>query len=190
MKLKLCRGKGNGRDTACLATAVAILSGEPWALDDPSCLCPVIRDFIIGTNDAMPDELRHQFYGDLPWLLLGTRTDDYVVVEERTRMLVEFARQFEWATRPRRHDKPSVVATSTVCRAASLPPPEMSLYDSGEWERDPSRRMLVYVGTGQWPRVAPMCRKLVVDMAMVGGEPDFEPVVSDQEIERMIGVAV
>lgn len=70
--IRLCRGPGNGIDTACLATAVAMLAGEPEHRDSPECLCPVIRSFVVATNDAMNQERRSKLYGDLPWLLIGT----------------------------------------------------------------------------------------------------------------------
>ena len=70
--IKLTHGRGNGTDKACLATAAAMLNGEPGALDRPSCVCPVIAGFIWPTNDMMDPNSLAEFYGPLPWEIIGT----------------------------------------------------------------------------------------------------------------------
>jgi hypothetical protein len=60
-----------------------MLIGKPEELDKTSCVCPVIRAFIILTNDAMPEDLLQEQYGDLPWVILGSRTDDLEVELKR-----------------------------------------------------------------------------------------------------------
>lgn len=73
--IRLCRGAGNGKNAACLMTAVSMINGRPWERDAPSCVCPSITNFAVPTNDAMSDEQRQELYGDLPWEIIGTRTD-------------------------------------------------------------------------------------------------------------------
>lgn len=63
--LKLCRGAGNGVDSACLMTAANMLTGNGARGDEAVCVCPVIRAFIIPTNDCMADDLRQELYGPL-----------------------------------------------------------------------------------------------------------------------------
>lgn len=72
--IKLCRGAGNGIDSACLMTAVSIVSGAKIPDDKPSCVCPTLRAFIIKCNDSMPDNLRSELFTPLIWELPGTVT--------------------------------------------------------------------------------------------------------------------
>jgi len=72
--IKLCRGAGNGIDSACLMTAVSIVSGYEIPDDRPSCVCPILRGFIIKCNDSMPDDLRSELFTPLIWELPGTVT--------------------------------------------------------------------------------------------------------------------
>jgi hypothetical protein len=81
--IKLSHGKGNGVDAACLMTATSMLIGKPEELDKTSCVCPVIGSFIRTTNDAMPEDILQEQYGDLPWVIHGSRTDDLEVIQKR-----------------------------------------------------------------------------------------------------------
>jgi len=89
--IKLCRGAGNGVSTACLATAVAMVAGEENPGDEPECMCPVIAAFVRRTNDAMPDDVRAEMYGDLPWMLVGTRTSNELVMQRRGWLVADAA---------------------------------------------------------------------------------------------------
>jgi len=89
-RIKLCRGKGNGVDTACLATAVSMIVGKGEQQDYPDCLCPVMAEFIRVTNDIMSDEDREKYYGDLPWAIVGTRSTAEVEFQ-RASMVVDAA---------------------------------------------------------------------------------------------------
>ena len=89
--IRLCKGKGDGKTSACLATATAMIAGELEPGDEPECLCPAIRAFVIQTNDAMPDDVRSELYGDLPWVLIGTRTDDKDVMQKRAYLAADYA---------------------------------------------------------------------------------------------------
>ena len=71
--IKLCVGSGNGRSSACLATAVSMMNGESPS-DRPKCMCPVIAAFVRATNDAMPQEFRDELYSPLIMELIGTRS--------------------------------------------------------------------------------------------------------------------
>jgi hypothetical protein len=72
--IKLCFGAGNGVDTACLMTAVSIVTGAESPTDSPSCVCPILRAFIVKCNDNMPDALRSELFTPLIWELPGTQT--------------------------------------------------------------------------------------------------------------------
>ena len=81
--IRLTHGAGNGVDRACLMTATSMLAGVPEQLDNTSCVCPMLRAFIVKTNDAMPEELLGELYGPLAWEILGTATDDREVMQAR-----------------------------------------------------------------------------------------------------------
>ena len=89
--IKLCSGKGNGIDTACLMTASNMLIGRGEDGDENSCVCPVLREFIIQTNDVMPDDLRAELYGPLVFEILGTRNDDVEVLRQRALAMADWA---------------------------------------------------------------------------------------------------
>ena len=91
--LRLCHGAGNGVDTACLMTATNMLIGCGNKGDEAVCVCPVLRAFIITTNDCMPDALRQELYGPLPWLLIGTKTYDIGVMVRRAEILSDAAQE-------------------------------------------------------------------------------------------------
>ena len=82
--INLTHGAGNGVDEACLMTATNILLGRGELGDkEGDCICPVIRAFIIPTNDAMPKHLLGEIYGPLVWEIPGTKTDDVEVIRQR-----------------------------------------------------------------------------------------------------------
>lgn len=89
--VRLCRGSGDGKTTACLTTAISIISGRPEELDEPSCLCTHIAALARPLNDDMEDDVRACVLGDLPWMLIGTVTDDREVLEARAHLVLEYA---------------------------------------------------------------------------------------------------
>ena len=91
--IKLCKGAGNGIDRACLMTAVAMVNGEADAGDRPSCVCPVIRAFVIKSNDMLSDEHRARYYSPLIWELPGTASTAAVRLA-RARVAAKYANQF------------------------------------------------------------------------------------------------
>lgn len=91
--LRLTHGAGNGIDTACLMTAANMLIGKGAMGDDCECVCPVLRAFIIPTNDAMPLDLLAELYGPLAWEIIGTRTDDIGVMVRRAEILAAAANE-------------------------------------------------------------------------------------------------
>jgi len=89
--INLTHGEGNGIDKACLMTASNMLIGKPEDLDNNSCVCPLLREFIIITNDGMPLELLRELYTPLIWEILGTRNDDPVILKKRAYCFADWA---------------------------------------------------------------------------------------------------
>ena len=59
-RIRLVRGRGERRsDTLCIMTFVALLAGERHT-DLPSTASPLVRQFAIALNDAMPDPERQR----------------------------------------------------------------------------------------------------------------------------------
>ena len=59
-------------DGACVMEAVAYVAGEIWS-DHPACACPVITEFLVSWNDALPDDERTELLKPLIPLVVGTR---------------------------------------------------------------------------------------------------------------------
>lgn len=95
--LRLCYGAGDGKTEACLMTATNMLIGQPEQEDKAVCVCPTLRGFIITTNDGMPGELRQLLYGDLPWEIIGTRTDDKEAMADRLAVFQRLAEKCQAA---------------------------------------------------------------------------------------------
>lgn len=72
-------------------TASNMLIGRGQDGDNNSCVCPLLRTFIIITNDAMPERILGEVYGPLVWEVLGTRTDDPAVLMKRMFVFIERA---------------------------------------------------------------------------------------------------
>lgn len=87
--IKLCKGTGNGVDSACLATAAAMMNGEK-PTDHPECMCPVIAAFVRPTNDSMPAHIRSELYGPLVMEVIGTRSTPKIE-RKRAFMCADFA---------------------------------------------------------------------------------------------------
>ena len=88
--LNLCHGTGNGVDSACLMTASNMLIGKGEDRDHNSCVCPILRAFIIKTNDNMPLEFLGELYGPLVWEIVGTRNNNMEVRKARAFKLVDW----------------------------------------------------------------------------------------------------
>ena len=88
--VNLTHGSGNGVDKACLMTAANMLIGKPEEGDNCGCVCPVIRAFIITTNDEMPEPLLSELYGPLVWEILGTKSTPEVELQ-RAYLSADFA---------------------------------------------------------------------------------------------------
>ena len=88
--VNLTHGSGNGVDKACLMTAANMLIGKPKEGDNCGCVCPVIRAFIITTNDEMPEPLLSELYGPLVWEILGTKSTPEVELQ-RAYLSADFA---------------------------------------------------------------------------------------------------
>ena len=89
--IKLCSGSGNGIDQACLMTASNMLIGRGEDGDQNSCVCPLLRSFIIATNDVMPGDVRQELYGPLVWEILGTRNNDIEIMQKRAFAFADWA---------------------------------------------------------------------------------------------------
>ena len=58
----------------CVMELVAYVAGEPWS-DHPQCACPVITNFLISWNDALPSNAeRDRLLKPLIPLIVGTRS--------------------------------------------------------------------------------------------------------------------
>jgi hypothetical protein len=61
--VRLSRGSHRGpEDGACVVELASLLSGEPFS-DRPASVCPALRSFLHGYNDALVDHLRQDLYG-------------------------------------------------------------------------------------------------------------------------------
>lgn len=89
--IRLTSGAGNGVDQACLMTASNMLIGKGSMGDVATCQCDLIRAFVIPTNDAMPDDLRCELYGPLVYEILGTKTDDPQLLQQRAFAFADWA---------------------------------------------------------------------------------------------------
>lgn len=214
--IKLCKGAGNGVDSACLATAVAMIAGKSEEKDHPSCLCPVIAAFIRPTNDAMPDEIRANLYGDLPWHLVGTKADLETEVK-RSLVAADYAvRRFspllarEWGAKAFAETLESlppivdggtawaawevmkgVAWSSTTIRWAAI-----SAADAG---RAAALGADARAAAGAASMVArlrergvpgdgvwPLCRQLVLDMAAIGSKTPIEPCYTPESLAAVL----
>lgn len=88
--IKLTHGAGNGEDTACLLTACSMVLGKPEQRDKPDCVCPVIREFAMRTNDTIPEERLGQLYSPLIWELPGTYSTSFTVRRKRVTYLIDW----------------------------------------------------------------------------------------------------
>ncbi len=77
--IRLTHGAGNGVDTACLLTAANMLVGKGELKDGygegDSCVCWILRPFIVLTNDNMSEDFLGEVYGPLVYEILGTKID-------------------------------------------------------------------------------------------------------------------
>jgi len=90
--LKLIAAIGNGKDTACIMSAVSMLRGLKFS-DSPPCVCPVIRNFAIKVNDKSwwkSDDERTKVLLPVMKYLLDTKSTK-IVEKKRIRLLVLFA---------------------------------------------------------------------------------------------------
>lgn len=76
-KLTLKRGKhgARGLDSVCVVEAVAWFAGEPHS-DHPTCVSPVLGEFMRVWNDAMDDADRQQLVPLVPRLVGTAASDD------------------------------------------------------------------------------------------------------------------
>ncbi|MFZ0042100.1 MAG: hypothetical protein WAK93_12395 [Solirubrobacteraceae bacterium] len=71
--MRLSRGAHKVPDEgACVVELASLLSGEPFS-DRPKSVCPALRSFLHGYNDALPDHLREDLYA-LGSDIVGTRS--------------------------------------------------------------------------------------------------------------------
>ena len=93
--IRLTRGSGNGVDEACLMTASNMLIGCGEQGDKNNCVCPLLRAFILPTNDSMPKDTLGELYGPMVFEILGTRSEYRSVMTARMLAFVDwFLRDF------------------------------------------------------------------------------------------------
>jgi hypothetical protein len=179
--IKLTHGAGNGVDAACLMTASNMLIGRGKDGDDNSCVCEILRNFIIPINDSMPLDLLTEHFGPLTWEILGTRTDDEDVKQQR---MYAFA---DWSVRemaPLWLESYGDKANADKLRALS------PVVDKE------TARLAVYVANAANPAVpwsirAPMCAAIIRRVAAIGPKRSIECVLTlDQLSERLNKCAV
>jgi len=93
MALPLREGKHeppNGDFRACILEAASYIANEPWS-DQPQCVCPTIRNFMVSWNDSLPrDEDRDRLLKPLLTKIVGTRSEVPGVVERRAYMALDW----------------------------------------------------------------------------------------------------
>jgi hypothetical protein len=96
-QIKLLSGKHE--DTAktgagCFMNIVAYLNGEPQITDQSSCVCIVVRRFVIWFNDFCNDEERQEL---LPFILRAMRsaTSDRKELTRRALLCVNYAKKMK-----------------------------------------------------------------------------------------------
>jgi len=93
MALPLREGKHeppNGDFRACILEAASYIANEPWS-DQPQCVCPTIRHFMVSWNDSLPrDEDRDRLLKPLLTKIVGTRSEVPGVVERRAYMALDW----------------------------------------------------------------------------------------------------
>ncbi|MCA1680830.1 MAG: hypothetical protein LC777_18725 [Actinobacteria bacterium] len=78
---------------ACVMELASMLGGEPFS-DEPSSVCPVIRDFLRSYNDRVDDEGRQALYACAA-AIVGSRSTP-CVERERLRRCAEAADGVRW----------------------------------------------------------------------------------------------
>lgn len=178
--IKLCKGPGNGVDTACLVTASNMLMGKGGLGDAITCQCPIIAGFIIPTNDYMPDDLRARLYGPLVYEIIGTRTDDLVIEKKR------FEALFDWCCSQVYLDGSS----ERIRLLASLDKSVQGLDLRREivsW--GPHAEVLgTWVGSwaGYMPGIWERCPEIILEMAAIGDRRPVETVISVDRLSEIL----
>lgn len=87
--INLCHGAGDGVSSACLLTASNMVMGRGEFLDENDCVCQILRDFIVETNDSMPLDILGRIYTPLIWEIIGTKTNNKKILKRRARKLID-----------------------------------------------------------------------------------------------------
>lgn len=187
--LRLCNGAGNGVDTACLMTATNMLIGRGDKGDEAVCVCPVLRAFIITTNDCMPDDLRQELYGPLPWLLIGTKTSDVSVMVRRAEILSEAAQELakyaaksaeyaEYAAMYAKYAARYAAKSAEYAKSAAMYAKYAAMYAA--MYAAESAKSAEYAAEQR--RIWMLCRDALVRAAEVGSKTPVEIVMTPDEI--------
>jgi hypothetical protein len=171
--INLCRGSGNGVDRACLASAIGMVCGEIGMGCKPNALCPSMYNFIYGTNDRMPEEVRDRLYGPLVYELAGTGWATQQVIEAR-----------------RNHIRARV--KGLLASRCTLPKFTRALEEAG-WSpasgatidnaiaADPGTALALlasYVDSSLWEE----CPKILLEAAAIGDKRPVEVVIPPDEL--------
>ena len=88
-KRSLARGSHTPDGIMCVMEAAAYIAGEKWS-DAPACVCPSIRDFMVGWNDGLPNDAeRDRLLKPLLPFVINTRST--AKIETRRRWMA-----FDW----------------------------------------------------------------------------------------------
>ncbi len=89
--IRLCQGLGTEGTSHCVMAATSIVAGEAFT-DLPVCVCPTITRALIAINDACPsNKIRERLLGHLPWLIIGTRSDNIGIQVVRAKKFDAYA---------------------------------------------------------------------------------------------------
>jgi hypothetical protein len=92
--IRLSKGKHRSvEEGACVVELASMLGGERFS-DEPSSVCPVIRDFLRAYNDRVDDKGRQALYGCAA-AIVGSRSTP-CVERERLRRCTEAADGVRW----------------------------------------------------------------------------------------------
>ena len=173
--INLTHGAGNGVDKACLITASNMLIGRGEDLDVNTCVCPLLREFIIITNDKMPLPLLRELYTPLIWEILGTRNDDIEVLQKRAFCFAD------WAVRDICKIKcdPIVDIESTKAAADSA---ANAAYAANA--AIAAARAAVSASTGVWKK----CPEIIRKVAAIGDKRPVETVMGEEKLRCLLSV--
>lgn len=194
-RIRLCRGKGNGVDTACLMTASNMLIGRGEDGDRNHCVCLVIRKFILFVNDMMPDDLRDELLAPLAWEILGTLSYDPEVNKARVgylnEQIGEIAKSLldeprlslhgnDWSDELRQWVEPwhTVYLTEAIHTAVPQTVPEILAVQAS--------RVFTHAATMHFPELWHRAPEIIRAMTAIGDKRPVETVITHEQLAEAL----